>query len=138
MYPEVNDIDQVGNYPAQVFAGGGFVWDEVLEYRVWCHPEKGAEDLDNGNDYFYAFADYNKALDFSQRTDGAEEPVALILQVEYIDEPETGKYIHVKANRLTEWPVEFLTRPQRNEHTILDFLSPDAPDNRLEILRGDI
>lgn len=136
MYPKVKDINEIGNYPAFVKAGGGYVWDEVLEYRVWCHPENGAEDLENGDDYFYVFDDYQEAFDFSKETKGAEEPIALILQKEYIDEPESGKYTHVKENRLTEWPVEFLTRPKRSENTISDFLSPNAPENRLEILRG--
>jgi hypothetical protein len=36
----------------------------------------------------------------------------------------------------TEWPVQFLSRPRRNAHTIADFVSPNAPSNRLEILRG--
>ena len=67
---------------------------------------------------------------------GAEAPLALILQEEYIDEPEPGKYIQVKEQRLTEWPVEFLRRPKRNEDTIPNFLSPNAPSNRLDILRG--
>ena len=136
MYPKVKDINEIGNYPALVKAGGGYVWDEVLEYRVWCHPEDGAEDLENGDDYFYVFAEYIDALEFSKKTKGAEEPIALILQEEYIDEPESGKYIHMKEERLTEWPVEFLTRPKRNKNTIPDFLSSNAPDNRLEILRG--
>ncbi|WP_299443753.1 hypothetical protein [uncultured Aquimarina sp.] len=105
MYPKVKDINEIGNYPALVKAGGGYVWDEVLEYRVWCHPEDGAEDLENGDDYFYVFAEYNDALEFSKKTKGAEEPIALILQEEYIDEPESGKYIHMKEERLTEWPV---------------------------------
>lgn len=137
-YPKVFDENKIGEYPATVNAGGGYVWDEVLEYRVWCHPEDGADDLENGDDYFYAFANYNDALNFSIKTKGAEEPIALILQKEYIAEPESGKYIHVKENRLTEWPVEFLSRPKRNENTIPDFLSPDAPENRLDILRGII
>lgn len=136
MYPKVKDINEIGNYPALVKAGGGYVWDEVLEYRVWCHPENGAENIENGDDYFYVFGEYKEALGFSKQTIGAEEPIALILQKEYIDEPESGKYSHVKEERLTEWPVEFLTRPKRNENTISDFLSPNAPDNRLEILRG--
>jgi hypothetical protein len=136
MYPKVKDINEIGNYPALVKAGGGYVWDEVLEYRVWCHPENGAEDIENGDDYFYVFGEYTEALEFSKETSGAEEPIALILQNEYIDESEFGKYTHVKEKRLTEWPVEFLTRPKRNKNTIPDFLSPNAPDNRLEILRG--
>ncbi len=40
-YPFVKDVDLVGSYPALVNSGGGYVWDEVLEYRVWCHPHDG-------------------------------------------------------------------------------------------------
>lgn len=129
MYPKVLNIGMVGNYPALTKAGGGYVWDEVLEYRVWCHPQ-------NGDDYFYVFSNYEEALEFSQINQGAEEPLALVLQREYIDEPELGKYIHVKEERITEWPVEFLSRPSRTENTIPDFMSPDAPPNKLDILRG--
>jgi hypothetical protein len=87
-YPPVADISLVGSYPAQAKAGGGYVWDEVLEYRVWCHPERGAPDRTNGNDYHYAFASYAEALAFSEAADGADVPLALVLQREYIDEPE--------------------------------------------------
>lgn len=135
-YPKVLDETKIGDYPALVKAGGGYVWDDVLEYRVWCHPEKGAEDLEDGNDYYYAFASYEEAIEFSESYKGTEEPLALILQKEYIDEPEPGTYIHVKVERLTEWPVKFLSRPKRTENTIPDFLSPNAPSNRLDILRG--
>lgn len=131
LYPK-----RVGKYAAVAFAGGGYVWDGVLEYRVWCHPERGAFDHANGNDYFYCFRSYPEALRFSQDYPGAEEPIALVLQKEYIDEPRRGKYVHVKKRRVTEWPVEFLSRPRRTKDTIPDFLSPTAPANRLEILRG--
>jgi hypothetical protein len=127
---------RVGKYAGLVHAGGGLVWDEVLEYRVWCHPERGARDLVNGSDYYYAFASYPEALAFSRRTEGAEEPLALIRQKQYIDEPEPDRYIHVKKVRVTEWPVAFLSRPRRNRKTIPDFVSPHAPVNRLDILRG--
>ena len=117
-------------------AGGGFVWDDVLEYRVWCHPERGAPDEEDGNDYYYAFATYEDAAAFSEDTQGAEESLALVRQVEYIDEPKPGEYRHVKDLRITEWPVQFLRRPRRTLDTIPDFLSPSAPENRLDILRG--
>ena len=55
---------------------------------------------------------------------------------EYLDEPSPGAYRHVKEERVTEWPVVFLQRPRRTPRTIPDFLAPDAPANRLEILRG--
>ena len=135
-YPDAMDRDRVGEYPALAGAGGGYVWDEVLEYRVWCHPERGAEDLDEGGDYYYAFATYDEALEFSTQTPGAEAPIVLILQREHINEPEPGHYVHVREERNTEWPVEFLSRPRRTDRTIPDFLSPSAPANRLDILRG--
>ena len=113
------------------------MWDEVLEYRVWCHPAKGAPDLEDGNDYYCVFETCEEAIVYSERNAGTEVPLALVLQEEYIDEPEPGTYVHVKEQRLTEWPVEFLSRPRRNAHTISDFLSSDAPDNRLAILRGE-
>lgn len=136
MYPAVKDPELVGSYPAVAKAGGGYVWDAVLEYRVWCHPQPGTPEYDEGSDYYYVFEHYEDALDCSEATPGAEEPLALILQEEYIDEPETGVYIHMKEQRITEWPVVFLTRPQRTQNTIPDFLSPNAPSNRLDILRG--
>jgi hypothetical protein len=135
-YPRAINPELVGTYPGHCCAGGGLVWDAILEYRVWCHPERGAPDEENGNDYYRAFDSYDAALKFSREFLGAEEPLALVLQEEYIDEPEPGQYAHVKGRRLTEWPVEFLSRPQRTPRTIPDFLSPTAPKNRLDILRG--
>jgi hypothetical protein len=135
-FPRAIDPARVGRYPATAAAGGGFVWDAVLEYRVWCHPERGAPDKAEGNDYYYAFASFPDALRFSKEHPGAEEPLALVLQKEYIDEPAPGKYRHVRKRRVAEWPVAFLSRPRRTKNTIPDFLSPTAPDNRLDILRG--
>ena len=135
-FPDAEDPSRVGEYPALSGAGGGYVWDAVLEYRVWCHPERGAPDHEDGSDYCHAFATYAEALQFSQATKGAEDPVALIRQDEYISEPETGRYVHIKETRITEWPVAFLYRPKRTDRTIPDFLAPDAPANRLDIIRG--
>jgi hypothetical protein len=135
-YPKVKDPDLIGEYSVLVKAGGGFVWDEVLEYRVWCHPHEGAPDTEDGDDYCYVFASFEEALAYSKANPGTEEPLALVLQEEYIDEPEPGNYVHVKERRLTEWPVEFLRRPRRTDRTIPDFLSPNAPSNRVDILRG--
>lgn len=133
--PKVKDPDLIGKYPGLVKAGGGFVWDDVLEYRVWCHPHCGTSDTEDG-DYYYVFATYDDALAYYEANPGCEEPLALVFQEEYIDEPEPGTYIHVREQRLTEWPVEFLKRPRRTNKTIPDFLSPNAPANRLDILRG--
>ena len=135
-YPPVLEPSKVGTYPAVAKAGGGFVWDAVLEYRVWCHPERGAPDEEDGSDYYYAFASYEDADAFSKANDGTEEPLALVLQDEYIDESIPGQYAHVQDQRITEWPVEFLSRPQRDTMTIPEFFASNAPANRLEILRG--
>lgn len=136
-FPAAADPEMVGTYPARAHAGGGYVWDEVLEYRVWCLPSRGAEDVAGGDDYFYAFGTYEEARYASEELDGAEEPLALVRQLEYIDEAERGVYRHVTQERVTEWPVAFLSRPQRAERTIPEFLAPDAPPNRLAILRGE-
>ena len=135
-YPDAVDPSLVGTYSPFAKAGGGYVWDEVLEYRVWLHAERGAPDEAEGSDYYRAFATYAEAAAFSKSTSGAEEPLALIRQVEHIDEPEQGVYRHVKEMRIAEWPVQFLRRPRRTSRTIPDFLSPNAPKNRLDILRG--
>ncbi|WP_426343657.1 GCN5 family acetyltransferase [Pseudoduganella sp. R-32] len=135
-YPTVLDPLKVGEYPASTKAGGGYVWDAVLEYRVWCHLERGASDEADGSDYYYAFETFEEAREFSAENPGTEEPLALVLQREYIDEPVPGQYFHVREERITEWPVAFLSRPQRDAFTIPEFLAPDAPSNRLEILRG--
>ena len=136
-YPNAADTSKVGKYPAIAGAGGGYVWDDVLEYRVWCHPKDG------GNDYYYAYSSYEEALqaaDSLRRTDKTiakvESPLVLILQKEHINEPKPGQYVHVTEPRTAEWPPEFLSRPRRTSHTIPDFLAPDAPSNKLEILRG--
>jgi hypothetical protein len=134
--PAALDPTLVGSYSAVAKAGGGYVWDAVLEYRVWCHPHDGAPDEADGSDYYHAFASYAEAAAFAAKMPGAEEPLALIRQDEYLDEPEPGRFVHRREVRVAEWPVEFLRRPRRTARTIPDFLSPDAPPNRLDILRG--
>ena len=135
-YPQVLDKEKVGKYPALAKAGGGYVWDDVLEYRVWMSPSKGAPDDADGDDYYYVFTSYQDAKTYSDQAHGAEKPLALIIQREYIDEPNPGEYHHIKEERVAEWPVEFLNRPRRTANTIPDFMSPDAPANRLDIIRG--
>jgi hypothetical protein len=91
-YPPVMDPSSVGTYSASTKTGGGYVWDAVLEYRVWCHPERGAPDEANGSDYYYPFASYEEAEEFSAKTTGAEEPLALVLQREYIGAAEPTRH----------------------------------------------
>ena len=136
-YPLALDPAKVGSYPALTKSGGGYVWDEVLEYRVWSHPECGAPDEFDGSDYYFAFDSYPDALAFSESREGTEMPLALVLQREHINEPQPGVFEHVTQERITEWNVEWLSRSRRTASTIPDFFSADAPPNRLEILRGE-
>ena len=113
-YPVPIDIEMVGEYPALSKSGGGYFYDEVLEYRVWIDHDSG--------DYHHAFSTYEDAKRFSTLTDNAEEPLVLVVQYEHVNEPEPGVYEHVKVNRITEWQVEWLAGSKRNPNSIDDFL----------------
>ena len=96
----------------------------------------GAPDLYDGDEYYHAFESYSDALEFSESTPGTKAPLALIQQDEYIDEPESGQYVHVRKARITEWPVEFLKHPRRDERTIPDFLAAAHVESRRRLNRG--
>lgn len=123
LYPEAVAPELVGEYDASAKSGGGYFFDEVLEYRVWCHPERGAPDEYDGNDYYYAFENYEEALEFSQGTEGAEQPLVLIRQHEWINEPETGQFIHCRGERIAEWRCEWLSRGARQPGEIEAFIA---------------
>jgi hypothetical protein len=57
----------VGTYPTDTKSGAGYFYDDVLEYRVWMHPEKGAAPFNGTNDYMAAFAQYEAAETFSRQ-----------------------------------------------------------------------
>jgi len=126
-FPPAVDPEKVGSYPALTKSGGGYFYDEVLEYRVWCHPESGAPDEANGDDYYYAFATYEAALARAKSLPGAEEPLALVRQVEHVNEPEPGVYVHVREERITEWRVEWLLGSKRQATSIPEMLRRGAP-----------
>jgi hypothetical protein len=121
-FPPALHPKKVGEYPAATKSGAGYFFDEVLEYRVWLCPAKGAQSLAGDNDYFFAFASYENALAFSRKTKGAEEPLVLIRQYEWIDEPSPGKYEVQKEERLTEWRVAWLKDSKRGPTSISEFL----------------
>lgn len=45
IFPVAVDEKMVGEYPAEAKSGGGYFYDDVLEYRVWCRPWLGAPDV---------------------------------------------------------------------------------------------
>lgn len=122
-FPSAVKPELVGEYPALVKSGAGYFFDEVLEYRVWMSPTEGAQPLAGGSDYFFAFAEYENALAFSQRTKGAEEPLVLIRQYQWIDEPSPGKYQVKQGERITEWQVAWLREAKRGPNSISEFLA---------------
>ena len=107
-YPEAIDPKAVGNYPLEVFSGGGYFYDEVLEYRVWTKRDGKLE--------CHFFSDYPAALKFSKSNRGAEKPLALVLQKEYVDEQEAGKYVHIERERIAEWQIDWLGEENRGSH----------------------
>jgi putative acetyltransferase len=122
VYPDAVDPTRVGTYPIDTHSGAGYFYDDVLEYRVWFNPRKGAKPLNGNSDYFMAFAEYEAAKTASRSLPGAEEPIVLVRQLEWINEPEHGRFIPEKTERITEWQVQWLTSSKRREDSIQRFL----------------
>lgn len=112
--PIAVDPAKVGSYPALTKSGGGYFYDEVLEYRVWIHPD--------GDDYYHAFPTYEQALAFSKNQKRAEQPLVLVLQREHVNEPQPGVFEHVTGDRITEWQVQWLDGTKRGTNSIVQFL----------------
>lgn len=110
-YPAAIDPSLVGEYPALSGAGGGYVWTDVLEYRVWICPSEG------GSDYYYVFETYEEAEACAERKDDVQMIAVLIRQKQYIEEEEPGKFSLVEKERITEWRPEWLTS-HRNTHKV--------------------
>ena len=121
-YPAAIDSALVGTYPAHTKSGGGYFYDDVLDYRVWCRPWQGAPDEFDGEIYYYAFVTYEQAKAFSDATAGSEQPLVLVRQREWIDEPVSNQFIHKRGERLTEWLVEWLLDGKREEQSIELFM----------------
>lgn len=117
-YPDAKDPGKVGTYDAYTPSGGGYFYDDVLEYRVWVRP-----DGKNTEQYFKAFPTYKAANAFSKKTPRAEKPLVLVYQKEHIDEPSPGQYKHIKKPRIAEWRVEWLKGSQDTAQQIPLFLS---------------
>jgi putative acetyltransferase len=131
-YPDAIDKSKVGNYDALAKSGGGYFYDDVLEYRVWIH-------IPGEEVRFASFATYKEALQSSKDVNSgkeiittdqpavvtAESPLVLVRQEEWIDEPKTGKFIHKKGlqPRVAEWKPEWLVGRKGTKANIPKFLS---------------
>jgi putative acetyltransferase len=129
-YPLAVSPAIVGSYPAETKSGAGYFYDDVLEYRVWLHTDRGANPLNGDQDYFEAFAKYENAKKFSETAKGAEEPVVLVRQREWIGEPEPGHFIPEKQERITEWRVKWLAGDHRTADSIQEFMKHPKPAQR--------
>lgn len=123
MYPIAVDIRKVGTYPARTKSGAGYFYDDVLEFRVWLHPKWGADAKNGGDVYFYAFAQYERALQLSSHAKGAEQPLVLVRQVKSINEPSPGTFEVMDRERITEWRVAWLAGSRRLPDTIEKFMA---------------
>lgn len=121
-FPTAADPSRVGTYASDTKSGAGYFYDDVLEYRVWSHPENNAEPVKGDKDYFAAFSQYELAETFHAKTRGSEPPLALVHQREWVDEPTRGHFVHRKDGRTTEWRVEWLNASKRSKNSIDDFL----------------
>jgi hypothetical protein len=151
-YPTAIDSSKVGHYQRRCKTGAGLVWDEVLEYRVWesksvrvnsyneaaflrfvqsspadaCNNKHGFPD-------FKAFSTYEEALAFYNADKKKYHiPMALILQKEYINEPQEGVYEHIKRERIAEWQAEWLKGSKREEGTIQRILKEKQHTQQIE------
>jgi hypothetical protein len=118
-YPTAIKPKMVGQYDWLSGSGGGYFYDELLEYRVWVHGKKGG-------DICQAFATFEEALAFSEITKGAEKPLALVKQYETVCEEPPNTFTHVvyeKEPRITEWLVEWLEGSKREGDSIAKFLA---------------
>jgi hypothetical protein len=128
-YPLAGNLNAIGTFPGMAKSGAGYFYDEVLEYRVWLHPERGARRLAGDKDYFAAFAQYEAAAAYARNTAGAESPLVLVLQREHVNEPTPGQYEWKKGPRVTEWKPAWLAGARRGPHSIPEFLAARKAQN---------
>jgi len=118
-YPVTKEPNNVGNHPLLVHSGGGYLYDAVLEYRVWSKSE-------DGQPICHSFGTYNDAKKFSKKIPGAEKvPVVLVLQKQYIEDTKDGKYKLINKERLAEWKVEWLKNNIRSKKNIKKYINID-------------
>jgi hypothetical protein len=128
-YPLAGNVGAVGTFPGPAKSGAGYFYDEVLEYRVWFHPERGARRLAGDRDYFAAFAQYEAAAAYARNMAGAEAPLVLVLQRELVNEPTPGQYEWKKGPRITEWKPAWLVGARRGPRSIPEFLAARKAQN---------
>jgi len=113
-YPDAVEPDKVGSYPAETYSGGGYFYDEVLEYRVW--------EKEGNKSVYHAFPTYKSAKRFSLERKHSEKPVVLVRQNSYIEE-EDGSMRQIDKLRVTEWNVNWLKGNKGTKEKIPSFIA---------------
>jgi len=119
-YPLAIEPKKVGRYPALVKSGGGYFYDDVLEYRVWVPP--GAKQSEIPYWRYEAFARFEDALKSSIETIRAERPRVVIRQRKWINEPQPGVFEIVEEERIAEWQVAWLDGRKRESDSLEQFM----------------
>lgn len=105
--------EKVGTYSMFAKAGAGYFFDDVLEYRVWGGDEGRV----------VAFGKAEDAYEYARRHPTAEAPLALVVQREWIDEPEEGTLVPKRGHRVAEWQIEWLPTKHREPGSIEAFMA---------------
>jgi len=121
-YPTSIDSTKVGTYDLDALSGGGYFYDEVLEYRVWYRQDDGL--------YCYSTSTYEDAVRFYNTQEDADLPVVLVKQYEHINEPKPEVFEHIKKPRITEWRVEWLEGSRGSREQIPVFLNDNRGEGR--------
>ena len=100
--PKVADESKVGEYDTLCFSGAGFIWDEVLEYRVWSR----------GPTECHTFASYDEAERFSEATATRSIVLALVKQVEYFEGNTQRGFVELFRAPGTEEHPDYLLRSE--------------------------
>jgi len=117
-YPDAIDKDLVGTYSPLCKSGGGYVYDDVLEYRVWYHG--------SGDDWYEPFATHAEAQTWSDADENREPPLVLVRQKSWIETLKDGALVHKTGERITEWRPQWLEGSKRSSEAIERILKRNA------------
>ena len=123
-FPSAAHPEKIGEYDLLCKSGGGMLYKEVLEYRVWDHGT-------DGDDECYSFADYDEAQRFSDDGEEREPPLVLVLQNPWLTWNESKHdYELIYEDRIAEWQVKWLTdeNKAKNAGSAIAKLRREKPD----------
>ncbi len=90
-------IGDIGAFPASVDSGGGYLYDDVLEYRVW------------EGDSYKAFRTYEEAEKYTRTTfEGHMAVLVLQKKGHWIAWDDKDHLTIGKQDRITEWHANWL------------------------------